>query len=53
LPSAVSLRLCVDPAHANPFLPRFYQNMNHHALATQLYCLRERGKLARELGAES
>lgn len=47
------LELCVDPAHANPFLPRFYQNMNHHALATQLYCLRERGKLARELGAES
>ena len=37
----LSIELCVDPAHANPSAA-LYQNMNHHALATQLYCLRER-----------
>lgn len=47
------LRLCTDPARTNPFLPRFYQSMGHHALASQLYCLRERANLARELRAES
>ena len=47
------LRLCADPARGNPFLTRFYQNMSHHALATQLYCLRERASAARERCAES
>ena len=46
------LRLYADPVRDNPFLPRFYQSMGHHALSTQLHSLLQRADTLRQLVAE-
>lgn len=39
----------VEDAASNPFLPRFYRSMPHHALATQLSFLTQRADIARQM----
>jgi deoxyadenosine/deoxycytidine kinase len=41
--------LVVEQPEANPFLPRFYRQFQHHALATQLSFLLERAGTARDM----
>jgi len=42
-------QLLAEEPDANPFLPRFYRNMTHHALATQLAFLVQRADKAQAL----
>lgn len=42
-------QLLLENAGANPFLPRFYENPERHALATQLFFLFQRAEQLRDL----
>lgn len=44
-----SAQLLLENAGANPFLPKFYENAERHALATQLFFLFQRAEQLREL----
>jgi deoxyadenosine/deoxycytidine kinase len=41
--------LVAENPDANPFLPRFYRNFQHHALSTQLAFLMQRADLAHQM----
>jgi deoxyguanosine kinase len=43
------MTLAAERPEDNPFLPRFYRQFQHHALATQLSFLLQRRKIAREM----
>ena len=44
-----SARLLLEDAAANPFLPKFYENPQRYALATQLFFLFQRAEQLRDL----
>ncbi len=44
-----SAQLLLENAGANPFLPKFYEDAERHALATQLFFLFQRAEQLREL----
>lgn len=44
-----SAQLLLENAGANPFLPKFYEDSERHALATQLFFLFQRAEQLREL----
>ena len=44
-----SAQLLLENAGANPFLPKFYENAERHALATQLFFLFQRAEQVRAL----
>ncbi|HJV06278.1 MAG TPA: deoxynucleoside kinase [Chromobacteriaceae bacterium] len=43
------IRLLPEDPGANPFLPRFYRNLQAHGLATQLSFLLQRAEMARQM----
>lgn len=45
----LSAQLLLENAGANPFLPKFYENSERHALATQLFFLFQRAEQLREM----